>query len=145
MDVKHVKRRSDCPISFALDVFGDKWSLLIIRDLMFKGKVYYGDFLKSEEQIATNILANRLQTLEHIGIITKAQDQKIKTKIIYSLTPRGVDLLPMLIEMILWSAKYDPKTGAPKEFVAAAKKDKKRLMRGIIENIKKGVSLYPSD
>ena len=135
--MKHVKRRPDCPISFALDLFGDKWSLLIIRDLMFKGKVYYGDFLESEEKIATNILADRLQMLEHAGVINKVQDPKIKTKIIYSLTPKGIDLLPMLIEMILWSEKYDPKTAAPKEFVAAARKDREKLIEKIRADLKK--------
>ena len=142
VDMKRVKRRSNCPISFALDIFGDKWSLLIIRDLMFKGKVYYGDFLGSEEKIATNILANRLQLLEDAGIITRAQDTITKNKIIYSLSEKGIDLLPVLIEIILWSAKYDPKTAAPKEFIAAAKKDKKGLIRDIIKNIKKNVLMY---
>ena len=144
VDMKRVKRRSDCPISFALDIFGDKWSLLIIRDLVFRGKVHYGDFLESDEHIATNILADRLQTLERFGIITKAKDTKVKNKIIYSLTKKGIDLLPMLIEMILWSAKYDPKTAAPKEFVAQARKDKKRLIQDIIKNIKRGDFIYPS-
>ena len=144
VNMKRVKRRSDCPISFALDIFGDKWSLLIIRDLIFKGKVHYGDFLESDERIATNILADRLQTLEHFGIITKATDTKLKNKIIYSLTKKGIDLLPMLIEMILWSSKYDPKTAAPKDFVTRAQKDKKRLMRDIIKSIKRGDALYSS-
>ena len=142
--MKRVNRRSDCPISFALDLFGDKWSLLIIRDLMFKGKVYYGDFLDSEEKIATNILADRLQMLERAGIIAKRQDQRIKTKYIYSLAEKGIDLLPVLIEIILWSAKYDPETAAPKEFVAGARKDKKGLIKDIIKNIRKGNFIYPS-
>ena len=142
--MKRVKRRSDCPISFALDIFGDKWSLLVIRDLMFKGKVYYGDFLESEEKIATNILADRLKTLENAGIITKAQDPRMKTKYIYSLAEKGVNLLPVLIEIILWSAKYDPKTAAPRDFIVRAQKDKKGLMLDLIKNIKKGDFPYPS-
>ena len=142
--MKSVKRRSDCPISFGLDIFGDKWSLLIIRDLMFKGKVYYGDFLESEEKIATNILAERLQRLERAGIITKVQDSRVKTKYIYSLSGKGIDLLPVLIEIILWSAKYDPKTGAPKDFVARAHKDKSGLISDIIKNIKSGDFIFPS-
>ena len=131
VDMKRVKRRSDCPISFALDIFGDKWSLLIVRDLTFKGKVYYGDFLDSEEKIATNILADRLQTLERVGIITKAQDRRIRTKYIYSLSEKGMDLLPVLVEIILWSAKYDSKTAAPKEFVTRARKDREGLVKQI--------------
>ena len=135
--MKRVKRRSDCPISFVLDIFGDKWSLLIIRDLILKGKVYYGDFLDSEEKIATNILADRLQTLESMGIISKARDQKIKTKIIYSLTKKGIDLLPTLVEIILWSAKYDPKTATSEEFVTVARKDRKKLMDKVRADLKK--------
>ena len=134
--MKRVKRRSNCPISFALDIFGDKWSLLIIRDLMFKGKINYGDFLESEEKIATNILADRLQLLESADIITKARDSHIKTKYIYQLTEKGIDLLPVLIEIILWSAKHDSKTAASKDFVARARKDKTLLMKEIIQNIR---------
>lgn len=125
VNMKQVKRRSDCPISFGLDMFGDKWSLLIIRDLMFKGKAYYGDFLNSEEKIATNILANRLHTLETNGLISKKVDPILKNKILYSLTRKGKDLEPMLTELILWSAKYDPKSAASKDFVEQARKNRK--------------------
>ena len=134
--MRDVKRRSDCPISFGLDIFGDRWSLLILRDLTFKGKAYYGDFLDSEEGIATNVLADRLQLLESVGIVTKNRDPRVKTKYIYSLTDKGLDLLPVLIEIILWSAKYDPKTAAPKEFVALAQEDSARLIEEIRTGIK---------
>lgn len=125
VDMKKAKRRSDCPISFALEIFGDKWTLLVVRDLLLRNKVYYGDFLESEEGIATNVLADRLQTLERTRIITKARDPKVKNKIIYSLTQKGVDLLPILIEIALWSAKYDPKTTDPKGIVEKACNDKR--------------------
>lgn len=135
--MKKVKRRSDCPINFALEIFGDKWTLLIVRDLMFKDKMYYGDFLKSEEKIATNILADRLEILEHAGIINKLQDPKNKTKYIYSLTKKGLDLMPVLIEIVLWSAKYDPKTAAPKEFVTEARNDREGLIRRVRANLER--------
>src|ERR1700743_2097182 len=115
------KRRSDCPINYALELFGDRWTFLIIRDLMFKGKSHYNEFLQSEEKIATNILANRLQLLEHNGIVTKSTDPGHGSKWIYRLTAKGIDLIPLLIEMIIWSAKYDKKTAADKEFVIKAK------------------------
>lgn len=134
--MKKVKRRSDCPINFALEIFGDKWTLLIVRDLMFKGKIYYGDFLASEEKIATNILADRLSTLEQTGIIKKSQDSKNKTKYIYSLTEKGLDLVPILIEIVLWSAKYDPKTATPKELLSQAQRDKKGLIRSLTKGLK---------
>ncbi len=137
MIMKRVKRRSDCPISFALDIFGDRWTLLIIRDLIFKGKVHYGDFLESEEEIATNILADRLKMLEQVGILEKSQDPHIKTKYLYTLTEKGLDLLPVLIEIVLWSAKHDPKTAADKSFVAKAHKDKNGLIKDIMNTVKR--------
>lgn len=133
--MKKVKRRSDCPINFALEIFGDKWTLLVARDLMFRGKMYYGDFLDSEEKIATNILADRLETLECAGIVKKSQDPKNKTKYIYSLTSKGLDLAPVLIEIVLWSAKYDPKTAAPKEFVVEARNDREGLIKRVRANL----------
>ena len=136
--MRRVQRRSDCPISFALDIFGDKWTLLIIRDLMFKGKVYYGDFVHSEEKIATNILADRLTVLERFGIVNKSRASRVKTR--YTLTGKGIDLLPVLVEIILWSAKYDPQTAAEKKFIIAARKDKKKLIKRISAKIKKANS-----
>ncbi len=101
------KKRSDCPISCSLDVFGDKWSLLIIRDIMLRGKVSYSEFLKSEEKIATNILVNRLKVLERENIISKKVSPVNKSKFIYSLTKKGVDLLPIVIEIMDWGARYN--------------------------------------
>src|SRR5882762_3168626 len=117
------ERRSDCPISSALDIFGDRWSLLVIRDLLFKGKVRYGEFLDSEEHVSTNILADRLRTLQAHGLIDKQVDPDHGSKFIYSLTQKGRDLAPMLVEMILWSAEHDPTTAASEDFVAAARRD----------------------
>ena len=105
-------RRSDCPIHFALEVFGDAWTLLIIRDLMFKGRTTYTEFLRAEEGIATNVLADRLVRLEEDGIIDKEIGSGRGTGSGYRLTPKGIDLLPIMLEVIGWSAKYDPKTAA---------------------------------
>lgn len=99
-------RRSDCPISSSLDVWGDKWSLLIIRDLMYSKECTYGEFLKSPEGIATNILASRLLTLEESGLIQKMNHPDSKAKVLYKLTRKGIDLLPVLIEIGLWAEKY---------------------------------------
>ena len=97
-------RRSDCPVNFAVETLGDKWSLVILRDMIFWGKKTYGEFLKSDEKIATNILAGRLDYLEREGLITKKRDEKDKRKDIYSVTEKAVALVPMFIEMIAWSA-----------------------------------------
>lgn len=101
-----MKKRSDCPISSSLDIWGDKWSLLIVRDLIFSMQCTYGDFLKSEEKIATNILATRLQMLESNGIITKLDHPDSKAKVLYQLTQKGIDLLPLMVEIHLWADKY---------------------------------------
>ena len=126
---KKIKRRSDCPISFALDLFGDKWSLLIVRDLMFKNKKTYGEFLISEEKIATNILADRLEMLECAGLIKGKVDQEKKSRHNYELTAKGIDLVPVLIEIVLWSATHDKKTAAPKEFVDRVKTDRENFIK----------------
>ena len=124
-------RRSDCPISFTLEILGDRWTLLVLRDLIFLNKKSYGDFLSSEEKIATNILANRLKRLEAAGIVTKSQQPQNKTKYIYELTDMGIDLLPLLLEAIRWGAKYDPKTAAPREFLQRLKKDREAMIKEI--------------
>jgi Predicted transcriptional regulators len=137
-------RRSDCPVNFAVESLGDKWSLIIVRDIIFWGKKTYGDFLKSDERIATNILADRLAFLEKEGILTKSPDPSDKRKELYSLTEKGIDLIPMLLEMISWSAKnecwhaLEPKgTIAQKRFVERVAKTKNKT--GIAQQIKETV------
>lgn len=124
MKKKREMRRSACPISFMLDVAGDKWTLLVIRDLAFKGKRYFKEFLDSSEKIATNVLAERLSRLEAADIVSRSIDPHKKSQVIYVLTEKGIDLVPTLLEMVLWGAKHDPDTGAPPEFIRRLKKDK---------------------
>jgi DNA-binding HxlR family transcriptional regulator len=133
--MKKQNRRSDCPINFALEIFGDKWTLLIIRDLMFKGKHYYGEFLQSEEKMATNILADRLSLLEQSGIVTKTVDEQHKSKQVYKLTPKGIDLLPTLTEVILWSAKHDDRSAVDQIFVEKAQKDRGSLFNEVTAHL----------
>jgi len=102
------KQKSYCPQYLALEVIGDKWTLLIIRDMIISGKRYFGEFLKSKEKIASNILTNRLQSLENEGVIYKKKDKEHKQKIIYLLTQKGIDLFPILMENARWSLKYKP-------------------------------------
>jgi DNA-binding HxlR family transcriptional regulator len=129
--------KSHCPVNFALEIFGDKWTLLIIRDLLFFGKKYYGEFINSEEGISTNILADRLNLLEKKGFVQKHNDAAHGSKYVYQPTQKAIDLIPMLLEMILWSAKYDPATAAPKEFVARLKRDQKGVINEFVAAIKK--------
>ena len=130
------KRKSDCPINFALEVFGDRWTFLIVRDLMFKGKHYYGEFLQMEEKIATNILADRLSLLEEAGIVSRTIDEAHNSKIIYKLTEKGIDMLPVLTDVILWSSKHDKQTAADVKFVRKAKKDREGLFAEIVSKLK---------
>jgi DNA-binding HxlR family transcriptional regulator len=129
------KKRSDCPISCSLDIWGDKWSLLIIRDLMFAKECTYGDFLKSPEGIATNILASRLQVLEENKIIEKLDHPDSKAKVLYKLTRKGVDLLPILIEIHLWAEKYFSIPADKKAMMKEVKKDKAEFIKATTKQL----------
>src|SRR5260370_29117828 len=100
-------RRSGCPLNASVEMLGDRWSLLILRDMMLRGFRSYKEFLESYEGIATNILADRLKKLIAHGIITTEQDPSDGRKLIYSLTPKGIDLAPVLTEMVLWAAAHE--------------------------------------
>jgi len=129
------KKRSECPISCSLDVWGDKWSLLIIRDLMFKKECTYGDFLKSDEKIATNILASRLQTLEENGVIDKLNHPDSKAKVLYKLTQKGIDLLPIMVEINLWAEKYFIIPEERKTMLEEVKKDKVGFIKKMTKDL----------
>jgi DNA-binding HxlR family transcriptional regulator len=104
--MKELKQRSTCPISTSLDVLGDKWTLLILRDMVFAGKSTYGQFLQSAEKMATNVLADRLAALESHGIVTKAVAADKKSKFTYRLTEKGIDTVPILVALILWGTAH---------------------------------------
>lgn len=131
------KYRSYCPQYLGLEVFGDKWSLLIIRDMMIDGKRYFREFLQSEEKIASNILANRLEALEAEGIIVKRADPAHKQKIIYSLTEKGIDLFPILMEIARWSLKYKPVDPEKAERAEKLMERSTQARQTIIEALKK--------
>lgn len=138
MPNKPAPHRSHCPVSFALDLFGDKWTLLIVRDLLFKDKRRYGEFLASEEQIATNVLADRLAKLEAARVIAREVDPAAGRHPVYRLTDKGLDLAPMLVEMILWSARYDPSTAADRSFVRRARSNRASLIAEVIASARSG-------
>ena len=131
------KKRSDCPVSSSLDIWGDKWSLLIIRDLMFAKECTYGDFLKAPEGIATNILASRLLALEDNKLIEKLDHPESKAKVLYRLTGKGIDLLPVMIEINLWAEKYFSIPDDRKAMLKEVKKDKEGFMKASIKELKK--------
>ena len=133
--MKKITRRSTCPISTTLDILGDKWTLLIIRDLMFKGKKTYGEFLQSEEKIATNILADRLLILEKNGIVGKRAFPGNKVKNLYQLTPKGIDLLPTLFEIILWGDKYFEIPERVHQLAGEIRKDRNGMIKEISKRL----------
>ncbi len=138
--MKDSKKRSDCPVSCSLDIWGDKWSLLIVRDLMLAKQCTYGDFLKSDEKIATNILASRLLTLEENEIITKSDHPDSKAKVLYKLTQKGIDLLPLMIEINLWADKYYDLPADRKVILKEVKKDKENFIKTATKDLKKAAA-----
>lgn len=144
MEAEQIKDyRSECPLNFALETFGDTWSLLIVRDIAFWGKRTYGEFLRSKERIATNILAARLAKLEREGILTKSRHPEDKRKDVYSLTEKGLDLIPIVLEVGAWSSKYDPRqTDEFLRFVEIVRADQQRMIEAFKEKIRNGGSIF---
>ena len=138
-------RRSDCPINFSLETFGDMWSLLIVRDIVYFGKKTYGEFLESDEHIATNILADRLVHLEEKGILVKKPHPTDKRKEVYGLTEKGLDLIPILLDLATWGAKHDSQTGAPPAWIAMVKADRENIIRQVRETVQSGGSIFAGD
>lgn len=136
--------RSHCPINFAVEVVGDKWTLLIVRDIVFWGKFTFGEFFASQEGIASNILTSRLEHLLSEGVIAKTKDPEDRRKDFYTLTEKGLDLIPLLLEMISWSEKYDPQSDAraQKAIVSRIRKDREGLVNEIKKLVKGGGSLF---
>jgi DNA-binding HxlR family transcriptional regulator len=119
--------RSHCPIAFALDLLGDRWTLLILRDLLLKGKTRFQEFLGCEERIATNVLSDRLKKLEANGFIVKRDDPSSGRQFLYAPTKKGVALLPILLELVRWSGRFDPDTEAPRAFLKRLEQDSEAL------------------
>ena len=137
------KLRSHCPVNYGLESFGDRWTLLIIRDIVFRGKRTYGEFLKSEEGFATNILASRLEHLLEEGILQQTEHSTDGRKDCYSLTEKGLDLIPLLFEMVLWSSKYDGRSEAKRivRLVELIRKDNRLISRKVMEQVNRGEAI----
>ncbi|MGB6385379.1 MAG: helix-turn-helix domain-containing protein [Terriglobales bacterium] len=125
------KRRSECPLNASVEMLGDRWSLLIIRDMMLRGFRSYKEFMECYEGIATNILADRLRKLVVYGIITAEPDPSDGRKLIYFLTAKGIDLAPVLTEMVLWAAAHED-TGN-QSLVRLMRADKVKFMAEVRE------------
>src|SRR4029077_12074938 len=121
------KRRSGCPVSVSLEKFGDRWSLLIIRDLMVRGLRTFKDFHQSGEGISTNILTDRLRMLQRFGIITAEPEATDGRKTSYRLTEKGIDLAPVLLEMLIWAARHED-TGAPCALMSQMERNRENVV-----------------
>src|SRR5712692_4811935 len=123
---RKAKRRSECPLNASVEMLGDRWSLLIIRDMMLRGFRTYTEFMECYEGIATNILADRLRKLVAYGIVSAEPDPSDGRKLIYLLTAKGIDLAPVLTEMVLWAAAHE-ETGN-QALVRLMRKDKENFL-----------------
>jgi DNA-binding HxlR family transcriptional regulator len=126
----HGNRRSGCPINAALEMIGDSWSLLIVRDLMFKGHRTFNEFQRSGEGIASNVLADRLVKLEAAGIIDKREHAADARRYEYGLTKKGIDLAPTMVELVLWAVRYE-QTDAPPQIVRAMSTQRAKFLSGV--------------
>ncbi len=125
------RRRSSCPVSCALDILGDRWTLLVIRDIIFKRKRYFKDFLTSPENIASNILSDRLKKLEECNIVLRQPDPVNARRIIYTPTEKGLDLMPAILELLHWGVKHDPASDAHESLIQRMEQDRAGLMAEI--------------
>ncbi len=124
---RNVTHRSGCPVNISLEVFGDRWSLLIVRDLMVRGFTTFQDFVESGEGIATNILADRLKSLRRCGIVSGERDEKDGRRVIYRLTEKGIDLAPVMLELLIWGAQHE-NTGAPRAVIAELARNRRAVL-----------------
>ena len=132
--MKTINSRSDCPIGYTLDIFGDKWTMLIIRDLLLYGKDSFSEFLCSDEKIATNILTDRLNMLLRDGFVTKHTAPTNKSKFLYRPTEKTIELVPVLMEITLWAEKYNP-AGAPTDIVEPLKNNRTKALRDLKKKV----------
>ncbi|PCJ53490.1 MAG: transcriptional regulator [Planctomycetota bacterium] len=126
MPLQH--RRSDCPISYCLDLVGDRWTMLVIRDMVMFGSKRFSEFQSSGEGIATNVLSDRLQCLAEGGILECSVDRDDGRKRIYRLTEKGIDLVPILIDLAQWGGRHDPNTAVPIEFRKRIENDREGVI-----------------
>jgi DNA-binding HxlR family transcriptional regulator len=131
------KRRSGCPLNASVEMLGDRWSLLILRDMMLRGFQSYKQFLDSYEGIATNILADRLKRLMAHGIITTREDPSDGRKLVYVLTDKGIDLAPVLAEMVLWAARHEKTDN--QALVRQMQKDKEGFVAAVQERYREKI------
>jgi DNA-binding HxlR family transcriptional regulator len=136
MTPRHDDPRSTCPIAGSLDILGDKWTMLVIRDMVFSRKRHFREFLESPEGIASNILTDRLKRLEESGIVARRPDPDSARQVIYTLTEKGKDLIPALLELARWGAKHVARSVAPKNLARRIREDRDELIEELKSSLK---------
>lgn len=140
--MKRTDQKSLCPINFTLEIIGNSWSILILRDLMVFGKKTFGEYINSEERIGTVALTQRLSELEKFQIISGETHSKDKRKIIYSLTEKGIDMLPIVYEMAIWGSNYCPKPKATESWFKSMEYDRSLVLKKWNESLRSGSSFF---
>jgi DNA-binding HxlR family transcriptional regulator len=143
--VKRTDRKSHCAVNFALETVGDPWSLLVVRDIVFYGKHAFGEFLTSEERITTSVLADRLTRLVDTGILAKQRSQSDRRKEFYTLTDKGVALIPILVELANWGMSYDQEARTNPLWIQKVRTDREGLCRLIRETVISGGAVFRGD
>ncbi|MEH6309194.1 helix-turn-helix domain-containing protein [Olivibacter sp. CPCC 100613] len=133
--MKTIDRRSTCPINYSVEIFGDKWMLLLLRDLMFNGKNSFLEFRVSDEKISSAVLTEKLNILLNEGIVTKVTSPKNASKFLYLLTEKGIELVPFMVEFLNWGSKYNP-DGGPKSLLQRIKKNKKKVITELQDKLR---------
>lgn len=140
--MKRARGKSHCPINFGLEVFGDPWSLLIVRDIVYFGKHTFGEFAASDERISPSVLSSRLDQLVELGVLQRSADSEDLRRSRYDLTATGRGLIPILLAIAQWSAAVDPETDAPPEWIAAVEKDPTAMIERITTTVANGGSIF---
>ena len=130
-------RRSVCPLDYALGIFGDRWTLLVVRDLIFGGKRHFREMRDSGEGIASNILADRLKKLEALGLVTRVPDPENRRQVLYEPTEKALDLAPALVEIIRWSGTHDPETAVSRKMLQRIKRERDTVVEEFLEAARK--------
>jgi DNA-binding HxlR family transcriptional regulator len=136
--VKRTDRKSRCPVNSALETVGDPWSLLVVRDIVFYGKHSFGEFLASAERITTSVLTDRLATLVRAGVLAKERSATDRRKEYYTLTDKGMALIPLLVELANWGVRYYPSAVAKPLWLDTVEKDREGLYKLIRDTVSVG-------
>ncbi|NIJ55208.1 winged helix-turn-helix transcriptional regulator [Dyadobacter arcticus] len=133
--MKITERRSTCPINYSVEIFGDKWMLLLLRDIMFNGKNSFLEFRASDEKISSAVLTEKLNLLLNEGIVSKVTSPKNASKFLYLITDKGIELVPVMVEILYWGSRYNPH-GGPKTWLDRIKQNKKKAIAELQDELR---------